>query len=304
MVPADAALLPGVAGLVRSAQAHATGRLRFLVLTPASDAHEAWRTLGCLGAAGRAGKCSVEIVPLSEAWINATLLPRIRVNADPTVTGHLGSPLNFARFFLPTLLPPDARDRTVLYLDADIIVQGDVSALARQTRLPRRCAVGAVPRHDAHFRYSRYEKKCAGLFAQRYPAQVFNRSAETFNAGVTFIDLAAWQRLHLTEEAEWWMDRHTNDRAGGLWHLGSQPIMHLILHSRWHALPEHWNLDGLGRVSSIDSRSLHEAKLLHWTGRRKPWLPNGLHVDLFRRHVPQDAVRRCLPRLSSTEGRL
>ena len=297
VVAADAPLLPGVAGLVRSARAGTSASLHFHVLTPAADERIARQTLRCLDAMYERSKrhTTVTIRPLSATWLNATLISRIRVEADPAVTGKLSSPLNFARFFLPSLLPSGLEH--VLYLDADIVVQGDLHALVSSVRLPPRgqgVAVAAVPRHETHFRYSRYAKKCADIYESRYPTRpAFNESMETFNAGVALIDLVEWARLNLTDEALWWMDRHARDTRGGLWHLGSQPILHLILHGRWHALPDHWNVDGLGRLANLAPAALRAAKLLHWTGKRKPWLPTGLHAALYRRFVPEDRARLC-----------
>ena len=61
--------------------------------------------------------------------------------------------------------------------------------------------------------------------------------------------------------------------------LGSQPPLHLALHGRWSSLPPSWNLDGLGRVPNLKPAALDAAKLLHWTGRHKPWLPDGMYVE-------------------------
>ncbi len=104
-------------------------------------------------------------------------------------------------------------------------------------------------------------------------------------AQVLLIDLGRWRAQNLTEEAAWWMRQHAAS-ADGLWALGSQPPLHLALHGRWAALPPSWNLDGLGRVGSLTPPALGAAKLLHWTGKRKPWLPDGLYVERWRRYVP------------------
>ena len=106
------------------------------------------------------------------------------------------------------------------------------------------------------------------------------------------MDLARWEALNLTAEATWWMEKHA-ESAEGLWALGSQPVMHLILYGRWAALPDSWNLDGLGRLTHISQSTLRDAKLLHWTGRRKPWLADGLYTGTFNRHVSKADVRRC-----------
>jgi lipopolysaccharide biosynthesis glycosyltransferase len=289
-------LLPGVAGLARSAHAAAGGaKLRIHVLTPETDVQKARQLLRCVGAY-QLETTDVQIHPVSKGWINQTLLPRIRVEADPAITGMLSSPLNYVRFFLPSLLPPNVVSSSssahILYLDADIIVQHSLHLLVEQVHLPPNVAVAAVPRHEVHFRYKRYERRCSSVYKVRYPHRPpLNPASETFNAGVMVINLHAWQQLNLTSEAIWWMEQHKADPNGGLWHLGSQPILHLMLHGQWHALPDHWNLDGLGRVARLPAAALSDAHLLHWTGRRKPWLPDGLHAHLFGRFVP----RRLLP---------
>ena len=305
---ADQTLLPGVAGLVQSVHANAQGaRIRFHLLTREADERAARSLLQCFATA-RPETMKVSIHAISEAWINATLLPRIRVEADPAITGKLSSPLNYVRFFLTALLPASVVGSVgkgrVLYLDADIIVRGNLYELVSRVSLPAGIAVAAVPRHEAHFRYKRYEQKCASVYELRYPDRPpFDPSLETFNAGVILLDLQTWQRLQLTEEALWWMDQHRANADGGLWHLGSQPILHLMLHGRWHPLPDHWNLDGLGRVAQLPAAALKAAHLLHWTGRRKPWLPDGLHSDLYRLYVPTALLRRCWPAWTRANAR-
>ena len=55
-------------------------------------------------------------------------------------------------------------------------------------------------------------------------------------------------------------------------------------------LPPNWNLPNLGRIANLRTQELDSAKLLHWTGKRKPWLPNALYPERWRRYVPQACV--------------
>jgi hypothetical protein len=307
--------------VIRSSRAHSESpqRLIFNLITLEANLDAARRTMECFDVCGRAGSSSalacMNFVALPEEWLKG----RIRVVADPKVTGQLASPLNFARFYLPRLFPHASR--VVLYLDSDMIVHGDLVELWRSIRLPPQVAAAAVTRHDAHFRMARYERTCSSIFTSRY-GHDFNRSAETFNAGLMAVDVREWDRQHLTEEAEWWMSQHAGAHSpSGLWALGSQPVcrltlgpfcevcvrrtyarhlppvhtqvMHLILHGRWLPLPDHWNVDGLGRVPNIPERKLSEALVLHWTGKRKPWLLQGLYAKIFLAHVPPHLQKRC-----------
>ena len=285
-IAADMSHFPGVAGVIRSARAHSHGsRFRFHVATLPEQERAAWRAMECFAACGQhlpASEC-IRIIPMPTNWLRG----RVRVLADPKVTGPLASPLNFARFYLPRLLPRGVR--RVLYLDADTIVRGDLRIVWRVALSPGAVAA-AVPRHEAHFRYSRYARRCAHLFAERYGGKQLNTSGETFNAGVVLYDLARWEAANLTLEAEWWMGQHLA-APNGLWDLGSQPILHLVLHGRWAALPARWNVDGLGRIAHLNPEVLQTAQLLHWTGRRKPWLRDGLHASMFP--LSTSEVKRC-----------
>ena len=285
VVAADAPLWPGVVGLIRSARTSsaAPDELRFHLITLPSQVAAAHEAMACF----RFDRELVRVVSMPTEW----LAGRIRVVADPAVTGSLSSPLNFARFYLPRLLPP--LTRRVLYLDADVIVQSDLRLIAAAP-LPSPFPVAAVPRSEAHFRYSRYAKRCDELYASRHGGNRLNTSAPTFNAGVALVDLRRWAALDLTAEAEWWLARHA-DSADGLWALGSQPVMHLILHGQWMPLSA-VHLDGLGRMPHIPPAALRDAQLLHWTGRRKPWRADGLYTAHFLRHVGKAEVSRCARR--------
>lgn len=281
---ADLTHLPGVAGVISSARAHAARaeQLRFHLVTLSEHAGAASRVLQCFGIDSH-----VQLVVMPTAWVDG----RIRVVAKAAVTGPLASPLNFARFYLPRLLPSLQH---ALYLDSDLVVHADLRELWGRGLAVLRAgavAVAAVPRLDAHFRYARYESKCGALFSRRYAGGQINRSAPTFNAGVFLVDLRLWSAQDLTAEAEWWMAQHSASPVG-LWALGSQPILHLVLHGRWAALPPSWNLDGLGRVAHMPQQTLQEARILHWTGRHKPWLPDGLHRQLFP--LGPSRVKRCM----------
>ena len=170
------------------------------------------------------------VIALPEAW----LAGRIRVEASANITGNLASPCNFARFFLPKLLPGVRR---VLYLDADVVVQADVASLF-ELALPAGALAAAVPRSEPHFRYKRYAARAGETFAKRYRARQvrLDGTKPTFNAGVMLADLDAWRAAALTEDAVWWLEQHAAS-PDGLWHLGSQPPMHLILYGRWAPLP-------------------------------------------------------------------
>lgn len=122
---ADSHHFQALPGAILSAANRTSAPLAFHVLVPAEQLAAAKRALECFGvataptasasaSASAVGSLSVEVLPFHSA-----LRAPVRVVAQPDVTGNLASPLNFARFELPRLLPALRR---LLYLDADVVV--------------------------------------------------------------------------------------------------------------------------------------------------------------------------------------
>lgn len=267
VLAADRKHLVGFLGVINSARAH-TKRpqlLHFHLVVPAGTEQATSAFVRCRGLSLADG--TVRVV----GFDTSRLAGIIRVQATAKMTGNLSSPLNYARFFMPELVPGA---RMIAYLDVDVVVRGDLVKLARTVRLSPGLVAAAVPRELASFAYKRYPK-AAKLFAQRR-GKPFDPSERTFNAGLFLIDAARWQALGLTEEAVWWLRQNARSPSG-LWKLGSQPPLHLILYKRWARLPSNWNLDGLGRKKGVREADRRAAKLLHWTGRHKPWLDDGYY---------------------------
>merc|ERR1740122_843918 len=85
--------------------------------------------------------------------------------------------------------------------------------------------------------------------------------------------------MHVTSSVDAWAKRN---RGRELWRHGSQPPLLLLLHDRVEWLDETWNVDGLGHQKNHSAERLTGARILHWTGPLKPWLPGGAYPDLWR----------------------
>ena len=110
----------------------------------------------------------------------------------------LSKSLNFARFYLPRLLPSLRR---VLYLDADVIVAGDVAALY-DAALPKDELCAATLRKTllgdkgiASLRGEKLQRR----FRQRYGAGI-PLEQHGFNAGVFVFNVRAWHALSLVSQ--------------------------------------------------------------------------------------------------------
>ena len=188
------------------------------------------------------------------------------------------------------MLPP--LTRKVLYLDADVIVQGDAVALY-DSSLPNGELCAATLRKQALGDKGVASLKAPKLlkrYRQRYGVDL-PLQQRGLNAGVFIFNLHAWAEHNLTAEVEHWIRANNQEK---LYSLGSQPPLTLAIHGVQHgtgrcqALPPEWHLDclgcmGAGRLKT--PQQLQDAKLLHWNGPNKPFWTGGrgkkAHAELF-----------------------
>ena len=187
--------------------------------------------------------------------------------------GNLSAEANFARFYLPEMLPNDVEK--VVYLDADTVVRKDVAHLydtSLTASTSPRMAVAAVSR--------RYKPMCGSWLACRSTqVQSLLRSQgiddpaaqlDTFNAGVLVLHLKRWRAMDYTRRVEFWMKWNTDLRDPctnwGLYKLGSNPPLILTVRQDFQRLDNRWNCQ---RGHACWDRG--DAGLLHWSGAAKPW---------------------------------
>ena len=58
--------------------------------------------------------------------------------------------------------------------------------------------------------------------------------------------------------------------------VGTQPLINLIFYKKVKKINWNWNISGAGWKSGLRDENLQEANIIHWSGRQKPWLENGL----------------------------
>lgn len=308
VVGADREHWPGVVGVVNSLVANSahSSRLRITALVPAGLESAFCAYLTCHGLAPTCDKQRAAALSSSSSSSSSGFAEefaegeRLRV-AGFAYTGpplkvqtkltNLESPLNFARFYLSSLLPASAGK--VLYLDADVIVQGDAAELSDQS-LPHGELCAATLRPKAIGDKGVASLKGAKLgkrFRERYGAEL-PLTVKGFNAGFFVFNLREWRRLNLTAEAEHWIVANNREK---LYALGSQPPLTLSIlgarkgTGRCQPLPPEWHLDclgclGAGRLKTPEQ--LRTAKLLHWNGPNKPFTTGGrgkkAHKELFK----------------------
>ncbi|KAF9607150.1 hypothetical protein IFM89_032372 [Coptis chinensis] len=189
---------------------------------------------------------------------------RVSNKISRSIRQALDQPLNYARIYLPDILPSSI-DR-IIYLDSDIIMVDDIAKLwgvdmgDKVVAAPEYCQANFTNYFNNVF----WSSSLAGTFKGREPCY--------FNTGVMVVDLDKWREGKYTQKVEYWMGVHKRRR---IYHLGSLPPFLLVFAGNIKGIDHRWNQHGLGGDNLEGKcRSLHPGpiSLLHWSGKGKPWL--------------------------------
>eukprot|EP01134_Creolimax_fragrantissima_P003760 CFRG3760T1 len=256
VVCSDKKTLGGMIAVVTSAMFHTPGHLFFhLVLLPEDIAQVRDWLLHYYPK-----QITMEIIEFKPELVKGN----VRVRG---ARKELGSPLNFARFWLPDLLPTITHER-VLYLDDDTLVRGDL----REMR-----DLFLEPGHVAAFVPDTVNKMKMFLNFDnpRVVGTKIDKNAFAFNAGVFVADIQAWRRSNITAKLLYWSRMNVQEdvyggRGGG---GASQPPMLIVFNGLATDLPEIWHMRHFGwkKALSYNSTQVHSGRLLHFNGGDKPW---------------------------------
>ncbi|XP_041637104.1 glycosyltransferase 8 domain-containing protein 2 [Cheilinus undulatus] len=217
-------------------------------------------------------------------------------------------PLNFVRFYLPLL---EINHKRVIYLDDDVIVQGDIkdlfniklksghaAAFATDCDLPATHEmVRSISMQTTYMGFLDYRKK------EVKDLGIHPRDC-SFNPGVFVADINEWKKQKITKQLEKWMEEnfrlniYSSAMAGGV----ATPPMLIVFHNKYTTLDPLWHVRHLGW--SPDSRYaesyLQGAHLLHWNGPFKPWSYPAVHSELWERwFIPDPSGKFSLERPES-----
>lgn len=248
-------------------------------------------------------------IPHIRKWIEKSKLKDIKfkiVEFNPMVLKgkirpdaarpELLQPLNFVRFYLPLLIHEHEK---VIYLDDDVIVQGDIQELY-DTKLARGHAaafsddcdlpsthemVRSVGMQNTYMGYLDYRK-------QTIRDLHISPSTCSFNPGVMVANMTEWKHQRITKQLEKWMQKNVEENlysstlAGG---VATSPML-IVFHGKYSSINPLWHIRHLGWSPDVrySEHFLHEAKLLHWNGRYKPWDYPSVHTDLWEKWFVPD----------------
>lgn len=161
------------------------------------------------------------------------------------------SVMTYARLALPELVD-EAR---LVYLDADLVVQADLSPLF-QLNLGD-AIVAAAP-----------DVVTGTLGNEGLPCRELGLPPEDpyLQAGFLVIDLPKWRRAQVSERVLAYLKAWPNHAR--YW---DQSALNVVLHRRWLALPAHWNMPAWWADAGRGDCHL-EGEILHFVGPHKPWL--------------------------------
>ena len=181
--------------------------------------------------------------------------------------GHAGVDATYFRLFLGELLPVDVS--TVVYLDADVIVTTDLTRLF-DTSFEGRPVLAVPDRYAVTLHLSRVMR---ATFPYR---ERFHEAPDYFNAGVLGIDLQAWRRERIGEQALTIARDHGEQLV-----FHDQDALNCVLAGRWTPLDVTWNFHELaqslrswetrGASPSRLRRLWHRPGVVHFTSSDKPW---------------------------------
>ena len=179
---------------------------------------------------------------------------------------------------------------TVLYLDADTLVLGDLRPLLAASL--NGAPIGAV-------RDPQNPVAGSGIALPGWAELGLPRGREYFNSGVMLLDLAACERLDLFTAARAFLADHP-----GHVRLWDQDALNVAAADKWTRLERRWNTFALSPLAALPGYRHDDAEpysplaelladepdasILHFAGPDKPWnqdYPPGQPGELYRRFL-------------------
>ena len=211
-------------------------------------------------------KLNLQNYYIKEINEDTEIINNIRVNQD----NNIKNVMNFARFNFENEFRHLDK---ILYLDCDMIVKAPIENLYDKfdnSNYP----IAAVK--------TRSLKKSEDIFYECKKLYNLKDNYPYFNAGVFCTSLNYWRQNEIKRKIIKIMKEHKKSKKG-LFRLGTQPILNIVFANNFQILEKTWNTGGLG-YKKISQREINEAKILHWTGKQKPWLQNGMYKELWNKY--------------------
>ncbi|XP_028302739.1 glycosyltransferase 8 domain-containing protein 1 [Gouania willdenowi] len=198
---------------------------------------------------------------------------------DPEIA-KIMKPLTFARFYLPAYIPEAEK---VIYLDDDVIVQGDIQDLYDISIKPGHAAAFSDDCDSASVkgivRGAGNQNNYIGFLDFKKGAiKKLGMKTNTcsFNPGVMIANLTEWKNQNVTQQLEHWMELNAKEDlySKTLAESITTPPLLIVFYKRHSTIDPMWHVRHLGSTGAGNRYSpqfIKAAKLLHWNGHYKPW---------------------------------
>jgi len=210
------------------------------------------------------------------------LSPPIAQIADLKTDNHLNL-VTYLRLFMPSLLPQQLE--RVIFLDADLLIQNDISKLWN-TELGD-APIAAVIDYATPYLNTR-ETIGRASFCDRNPEKCqpvpnyrelgLKGSAGYFNAGVMVVNLKKWREIDILRKATDIVRKHTAHVR-----YCDQYALNILFSEKWKPLDPRWNQNTIAWAWKDDTESPFDAGshrllrkdpwIVHFTWINKPWHP-------------------------------
>ena len=177
--------------------------------------------------------------------------------------------MNYARIFLIELFDIEG---VCVYLDTDIIVQKDILKLLDYSLTDKYPCGAVLNRTNNHFKFSKSIPEINFILDENYIG---------FNTGVYIFDATYWKKNDLTLLCIRILNINLKKQ---IMQIGTQPLINLIFYKKVKKINLNWNVSGAGWKSGLRDENLQEANIIHWGGRQKPWLENGLWKKYWNKY--------------------
>uniref|UniRef100_A0AAY5KRD3 Glycosyltransferase 8 domain-containing protein 1 n=1 Tax=Esox lucius TaxID=8010 RepID=A0AAY5KRD3_ESOLU len=226
-----------------------------------------------------------------------------KITKDPQKLESV-KPLTFARFYMPIFIP-DAEK--AIYLDDDIIVQGDIQDLFETSLKSGHAAafsddcdsasskgiVRGAGNQNNYLGFLDFKKEAIKKLGMR-------ANMCSFNPGVIVANLTEWKHQNITSQLEHWMELNVQDDiysktlAEGI----TTPPLLIVFYKQHSSIDPLWHIRHLG-VSGAGNRYsaqfVKAAKLLHWNGHYKPWSGTSSFTEVWDKWYIQDPMGKFHP---------
>lgn len=219
-------------------------------------------------------------VTITFVEFNTSVLPTLPIKPNDHV-----SAATFLRIWLPELFPNLDQ---LLFMDTDLVVNGDISELLDLTVIDQPLA--AVPD--------------TGMTALKKETLGLQANTPYFNAGMMLINLAYFRKHHLTEEISLFIEQHPE-----LCEFWDQDALNAVIKGNFELLDYKYNVQsGFYEINNNDALALKAIEnpiVIHYSGggNGKPWFYNNRHpqqdvyykylkLTSFRYYYPPDLPRK------------